>query len=187
MKVTNIVGSPRRKSDSAKIALEFCNTAEQNGAKVNTYVLNNMNFKGCQGCYGCKKGKGTCVLKDDLEAVIEEIGETDILVLSTPVYAMDVPGQVKCFLDRLTSYFEPHEKNTLPLSKLPEGKKALFVQTQGADEGMFENVYEKYQQYFSMLGFSNVQAIRATGFMDPNQKIDQNILKKAEELALSFV
>ncbi len=28
-------------------------------------------------------------------------------------------------------------------SKLPEGKKALFVQTQGADEEMFKEIYEK--------------------------------------------
>ncbi len=187
MKITNIVGSPRRKSNSAKIASKFCDTAAQNGASVNTYILNKMNFKGCQACYGCKKGKGTCVLKDDLKAVLNEIGNTDVLVVSSPVYVMDVPGQVKCFLDRLTSYFNPHQKNTYPSSKLSEGKKALFVQTQGADEDMFKDVYERYQQYFSVLGFSKVNTIRATGFMDPDQEIGPETLNEAEKLALNLV
>lgn len=100
---------------------------------------------------------------------------------------MDVAGQVKCFLDRLTSFFNSHEKGSWPTSKLSKGKKALFVQTQGADEEVFNEIHEKYQQYFNMLGLSETHTIKAAGFADPAQGVSPDTLNEAEKLALSLV
>ncbi|MCP3926471.1 MAG: flavodoxin family protein [Desulfobacterales bacterium] len=165
MKITNIIGSPRKNSKSCEIAAAFCNTAEKNGAVINSYKLNEMNFSGCQGCYGCKRDKNYCVIKDDLQEVIEKISETDALVISTPIYIWDVPGQVKCFIDRLYSFKDSDWK-----TKLSDGKKVIFVQTQGREEGMFKNVSEKYEQIMKTLGFSEVHIIRACNFVNPNKE-----------------
>ena len=187
MKITNIIGSPRRNSNSAKISSVFCETAEKNGAKVNTYVLNTMDYKGCQGCYACKMTKDICILKDDLESVLKEIQDTDVLVVSAPVYIMDVPGQVKLFIDRMWSFIKPDFLTNPNPGRLSQGKTFLFIQTQRADETMFNEINVKYQQYFKMLGFSKAQTIRAAGFDDPNQEVSQDILKEAKRLALSLV
>ncbi len=186
MKITNIVGSPRRNSNSKKIASKFLETAEQNGAIVSTHMLNDLNIKGCQGCYGCKMGHETCIIKDDLDAVLQEIADTDTLVISTPIYAMDVPGQVKSFIDRLYSFLKPDFMNESHPSRLSEGKKAIFIQTQGAGEEMFKEVPIKYQQILSLFGFSEVKIIRAVDLNDPKKEVESNILNEAKKLALSL-
>jgi multimeric flavodoxin WrbA len=47
--ITCILGSPRKNSNSAKIAELFCNKAKKLGAEVKIYNLNKLNYKGCQG------------------------------------------------------------------------------------------------------------------------------------------
>jgi multimeric flavodoxin WrbA len=85
MKITCLLGSPREKGNSAVLAKKFCQTAEDLGASVRTFTLNTLNFRGCQGCMACKTKADKCVIKDDLEAVLEAARESDVLVLSSPV------------------------------------------------------------------------------------------------------
>ncbi|MCP4163648.1 MAG: hypothetical protein GY760_26615 [Deltaproteobacteria bacterium] len=65
MKVANIVGSPRIKSNGAKIFSNFCDTIDQNERNYSTHIMNKVDYK---GCYACKKERDVFVLKDDLKA-----------------------------------------------------------------------------------------------------------------------
>ena len=94
MKVVTILGSPRIKGNSATIASHFNQTAAELGAQTKTFALNEMTFRGCQAWMACKEKVDRCVLKDDLEQVLDEIRDTDILVLATPVYFMDITSQL---------------------------------------------------------------------------------------------
>ena len=86
MKILCLLGSPREKGNSATIANRFCTTAERLGAEVRTFVLNKLQFRGCQGCMACKTKLDRCVLEDDLAEVLDSIRDADVLVLATPVY-----------------------------------------------------------------------------------------------------
>ena len=187
MQITHIVGSPRKNSYSRQIATRFCKTAEKKGAEVNTYNLNTMDYKACQACFSCKTGSKMCVINDELKSVLEEIDQTDTLVVSSPIFCMDVPGPVKTFFDRLSSYLDAHDKDALPKSQLSKGKKAVFVLAQGAGESLFREVYEKYQFYFNLLGFSETHVVRAVGLSGSEQGLDPELLNRAENLALNMV
>jgi multimeric flavodoxin WrbA len=97
MKVVSLLGSPRERANSSMIAEHFCTTAQKLGAEVRTFALNDLNFRGCQGCMACKTKLDRCALEDDLTEVLEAVRETDVLVLATPIYYWDVTSQLNLF------------------------------------------------------------------------------------------
>lgn len=103
MKVVCLLGSPKPKGNSAFLAERFCSAAEARGAGVETFSLNQLNYRGCQACMACKTKHDRCVLKDDLEPVLDAVRQTDALVLATPVYYGEVTSQMKGFIDRTFS------------------------------------------------------------------------------------
>lgn len=99
-KIISVIGSPRVDGNSATIGKRFCDTGEKLGAEVRTFVLNKLRYQGCQGCMLCKTKLERFALEDDLTEVLDAIRNTDVLVLSSPVYFWDVSGQLKTFMDR---------------------------------------------------------------------------------------
>jgi multimeric flavodoxin WrbA len=186
MKISCLIGSPRKNSNSAAIAARFTETAASMGAKVDAVVLNQLNYRGCQGCMGCKTTSDKCVLKDDLAGVLESLKEADIIVMALPVYCSDVPGQFKCFLDRTYSYMKPDYLSNSNPSRVPPGKKLVFILTQGAPvEDLFADIPQRYLGFLKRsMGFGETYLIRGVGVGGGGTVgVPDQYLKKAEELA----
>ena len=77
MKVTCVLGSPRVKGNSAFLTEVIAEIAREKGAEVETFVLNKLNFKGCQACMSCKGKSEKCVVKDDMGQVLDSVLESD--------------------------------------------------------------------------------------------------------------
>jgi len=191
MKVTVINGSGRKKGNSHAIANALCDNLSQD-AEVKTYELSGMKYSGCIGCMSCKGKTERCIIKDDLTLVYEEMHESDVVVLSSPVYFGDVNGQAKLFIDRLYHLFTPdfheafdHEEGEgepKRYSRLKEGVKLVFVTSQGAvQEDMYADIEQRYSVFFKYLGFSEVHSIRGLG--DPVAFPDANRMKEALQQA----
>ncbi len=189
MKISCLLGSPRKKSNSAAIANRFTETAAGMGAKIETIVLNDLTYRGCQGCMSCKTTHDKCVLKDDLADVLDSLKEADIVVMAMPVYCSDVPGQFKCFLDRTFSYLKPlHLSETNP-TRVPLGKKLVFIITQGApSEELFADIPERYQAFLKRsMGFGETYLLRACDVGGGGTVgVPDKFLKEAENLARSI-
>jgi multimeric flavodoxin WrbA len=182
MKVTAILGSPNKKGTTSTIAGTFLAEAEKRGAKTNTYFLNEMNFKGCQGCHACKSVQDHCVLKDDLIDALEDMKTSDMMVFATPVYYGDVTGQFKCFIDRTWSLVKPdYETNPEP-SYIPKGKRALFITSQQAGEELHKDVVNKYLGFLTMYGFKT-DSIRACGIGAQNPNAVDEYIVEAKKIA----
>jgi multimeric flavodoxin WrbA len=52
MKVLAILGSPRAKSNSSALARQIMERAGELGAETQEFVLNKLQYKGCQACVG---------------------------------------------------------------------------------------------------------------------------------------
>lgn len=185
MKVINILGSPRKKGTSARIAKSFTDAAEKSGAQVDSFYLNGMKFRGCQGCEQCHRKLDHCILKDDLTAVLEGMRTADIALFSSPVYLGDVSGQFKQFFDRTWSQVAVDFEKEIPYtSRLDKGKTAIFILCQGdVDEKKHIDVVERYTEVFDWLGY-DLKVIRTTGLMSPTPDSDVSFSQeKAIELA----
>ena len=181
MKIICLVASPRPEGNSATIAKQFCDTAKKNGAQVQTYYLNKMNYKGCQGCMACKTKLEKCVLKDDLTEVLDGIHDTDVVVLATPIYWYEISSQLKAFIDRTYSYLVSDYSTNPKPSRLPAGKKMVFIQVQGhPSEEAYADVFPRYGGFFKVFGFKETHLIRSCGV---GQTSDPASQEKALELA----
>ena len=189
MKVVTLLGSPRAKGNSATLAKIFNETAEGLGANVQTFMLNKLDFKGCQACEACKTKSDQCVIKDDLAVVLESVKNTDVLVVATPIYMADVSAQLKTFVDRCYSYVEPFE--TMPkTSRLETGKKLVLITAQNLGEDMFAEVCTKYRMIFALLGFHEAHLIRGCDLRETDAlktKNREDLISLAKETAQKLI
>jgi len=165
--VRNIVcllGSPRPTGNSAVMAQALCDAATQDGAAVQTFALNKLTYRGCQGCLACKKGEQACVLEDGLTPVLEAVRACDVLVLATPVYFGEVTAQLKGFIDRTFSYLQAGYAH-LPRgerSRLSPGKTLVFVIAQGhPKKELFTDIFPRYEYLLNWQGFTHSHLLRA--------------------------
>ena len=191
MKIISLFGSPRPDGNSTAIASRFIETAASLGATTDIFELNRLVYRGCQGCCICKTKLDKCALKDDLTDVLEALKEADAIMLATPVYCGDLPGQVKCFIDRTFSYLVPDYINNPRPSRVPPGKKLVFIITQGApDEGMFADIPKKYEAFLRrVLALDQVHVVRACGVGSGAiaRGVSEKFLQQAEETARAIV
>ena len=170
MKTVCLLGSPRLNGNSAALAERFCDTVKGLGAEVETFALNKLTYRGCQGCMMCKTKLEKCALEDDLETVLDSIRDADILVMATPTYYGEVSSQMKGFIDRTFSYLKPdYLTHSIP-SRLQGGKKLVFIQTQAVpDETQFADVFPRYEYFFKWYGFDDIRSVRACGVTEPGE------------------
>lgn len=189
MKVVALFGSPRANGNTATLTKAFNKTAEELGADVQTFLLNQLNTKGCQACDACKTKTDHCVVKDDLANVLESVKNADVLVAATPIYFADVSAQFKIFVDRCYSYLEPFE--TMPeASRLKAGKKFVLITAQNRGEDMFADVCTKYRMIFEFLGFQETHLIRGCDLMEADAlktKNRQDLIDLSEETAKMMI
>jgi len=187
MKIVSLIGSPRPDGNSTQIAKRFIETAKILGAEIRTFPLNRMTYRGCQGCCACKTGHDACVLGDDLTEALAAIKEADVLMVSSPIYYGDIPGQVKSFIDRTFSYMVPDYIANPKCSRLASGKKLVLIFTQGApDEKMFAEVPKRYGDILNrVLASGEVRLIRACGVGAGGvpKDVPEKALRQAEEIA----
>lgn len=183
MNIVALLGSPRRGGNSDTIAEIVLDQARSMGGKVKTFALNDLDFKGCQGCESCKNGREDCALKDDLTEVLADVAEADALVLASPVYYRDVTAQMKMFIDRTYSYLKPDFTLRPDPVRLRPGKKLVFIWAQGSsDEGQLDPVLPRYDYVFSVYGYNQRETIIGCELMGKKDAlIREDILNRARE------
>jgi len=109
MKILVLNGSPKRdKSDTLRITRAFLD-GMQEAAEQEIHILHviDKHIEPCTGCFACMHNGGDCVHHDDMQAILEEILASDLLIWSFPLYCYGMPAPLKALLDR-----------TLPLSSM---------------------------------------------------------------------
>jgi len=109
MKVIAVNGSPRKEWNTATLLRRALDGAASKGAEAKLVHLYDMDYKGCYSCFACKlkggQSYGKCGANDGLKPLLDEIAESDALILGSPVYFGAVTGQMRSFLERLTFPF----------------------------------------------------------------------------------
>jgi len=100
-KVLVLLGSPRKKGNSAILAAQISKGAKSGKAKVETIYLQGKNISACKGCMSCqKKNSKGCSIKDDMREIYQKLIEADAWVIASPVYWFTMSAQTKIFMDR---------------------------------------------------------------------------------------
>jgi multimeric flavodoxin WrbA len=129
MKVVTILGSPRKKGNTAKVLDVFEADMKKRGHKVSRVNLADKKINGCNGCFVCNKTIDApgCPQKDDAQKVLDQMMAADALVYATPLYCWCFSAQMKTLLDRhvslVTGYGTPKHNSLI------EGKKVALLVT----------------------------------------------------------
>lgn len=109
MKILVLNGSPKKeKSDTMNITKAFLDgMSEKEKNEIHIINVIDKRIEYCTGCFSCMRNGGECIHSDDMRGILEEILDSDLLVLSYPLYCYGMPAPLKAFLDR-----------TLPLSSM---------------------------------------------------------------------
>ena len=109
MKILVLNGSPKRdKSDVMHMTRAFLQGMQDAGEQeITTVHVIDKHIEYCTGCFACMRNGGTCIHDDDMRGILEAILESDLLLLSFPLYCYGMPAPLKALIDR-----------TLPLSSM---------------------------------------------------------------------
>lgn len=107
MEIIIINGSPRVDGNTVRMCQAFAGGVKSSGKNISFEIVNlyELDFKGCKSCFACKRkgaeSYGKCVLKDAVSPVLEKVKNAGAVVFASPVYLMDITGEMKSFLERL--------------------------------------------------------------------------------------
>jgi multimeric flavodoxin WrbA len=137
MKIYAINGSPRKKWNTAMMLERFAEGVKSVDptAEVKTINVYDYNFTGCRSCFGCKlkaTPQGQCVIKDDIHDILADVRQSDGVVFGSPVYFLDLSGQLRCFLERLL--YPGATEKPIP---------SAFIYTMNATEEMMEQIFRR--------------------------------------------
>ena len=101
-KILIVLGSPRKKGNSATLAAKVAEGAIADGAEVESVYLNGLNIKPCQGCEKCQQESFIgCAIEDEMNQLYSKLQEADSVVVASPIYWFNISAQTKTFIDRL--------------------------------------------------------------------------------------
>jgi multimeric flavodoxin WrbA len=107
-KILGIVGSPRRLGNCEIMVKEISrHIAEPHEMKL--LRLSDFDLRPCRGCYRCLFDEGGCPQEDDFYSVLNEIIDTDAVILAAPTYFLGPNGCLKLFIDRGLSFYAQTE------------------------------------------------------------------------------
>ncbi len=107
--VLALVGSPRKRGNTDIMADELLAGARECGAETSKIYLDDYHVRPIAEVSDNSRLRNDTRSSDDFPALLERFLSADVIVWSTPVYWHGVSAQMKCFLDRMSSYFNRPE------------------------------------------------------------------------------
>ena len=183
-KVIIVLGSPRKKGNSATLAKKIAQAAKAAGADVETFYLHGMKIRPCTACDACKKDiKTDCVIDDDMRPLYPKLRAADALVIASPIYWFTVSAQTKLFMDRCYALGDSRDYALA-------GKRIGIVLTY-ADPDPFVsgagNALRMFQDACRYTGMELVGSVYGTAWKAGEIKANKALLKQARELGKALV
>ena len=195
-KVTIILGSPSKGSNTHILVNEAQRGLKDAGADSEIFFLNDLNIKGCQSCLFCKmKDTTECATKDDMQLIYKAMEASDGIVVATPIYFHDVTAQTKMWLDRMFPYLGSREGvkegvKTVLTGRMPGNKRAKFIFTQNQpDPRLFIDHIETFMEMVGVVGFDvkgHIVAANLARGMKPMVTENKDYMNAAYDLGKNF-
>ena len=190
MKILGIIGSSRKKGNTATLVRMALDGAQKLGAETEIVYLSDYDFKGCTGCEGCRD-RTTCIVKDDMQLLYPKLFEADALVLGSPTYYYNVSAMVKAFIERCycLNFFDSEDRSLWTSVNEVLGIKyavvvAVCEQHKAEDMGVTAEVMQRSLEAFGYRVIETVKTLRAfkAGDVESDQRSMLEARKAGEKL-----
>ena len=178
-KILVLLGSPRKKGNSALLTHRIAKGAEDAGAVVETVYLQGLTIAPCRACNGCRKNDaGDCVVDDDMQPLYDKIRAADALVYASPVYWFTVSAQLKQFMDRIYAF------GAKDYSELA-GKKGAVAMSFGDSDAFNSgcvNALRTFQDAFRYVGMEMVGMVYGSASERGEIEANTDLMDRATRL-----
>ena len=179
MKIVAINGGNRTNGNTGKLFDSAIEGIRSIGAKVERIDLYKLDFKGCKGCFGCKrtgsKSLFNCAVRDELTPVLKAVKEADGFIVASPIYFMDITGETRSFLERLLFPLLPYDMRVTDGTYFPHEVKCGFIYTMGQPKGVLEERLKVMENFCAQVFRTQVKSLHFNGsypFLDAPTKYE---------------
>lgn len=184
-KVMVLLGSPRRKGNSAILADQIAKGAKAAKAKVETVFLQGKKIAPCKACMSCKKANSKgCAIMDDMQELYPKLIEAEAWVIASPVYWFTMSAQMKIFLDRtygLTAY----KKGSFI------GKRIAIAMSYGGEDPFDSGCVNAFRTFQDAFAYKEAKIVgmvygsaEEAGEIRSNEKVMQEAFELGKKLIL---
>ena len=143
MNVLAIVGSPRKGKATDTLVDRAIEGARSRSPDCSVKKINLIDYdiRHCRNCLACRDAVteepvSPCVIRDDMDALVEELLRSDSLIFGTPVHMGFATAIMMAFLERICWVFARPAKRYLhvtgcPLPRSDKGRKAVIIVAAG--------------------------------------------------------
>jgi multimeric flavodoxin WrbA len=183
-KVLILLGSPRKKGNSAVLAARIAGGARRAGAKVETVFLHGLKIAPCNSCYACQKEKSKgCAIKDAMQDLYPKLLAADAWVIASPVYWFTMSAQTKLFMDRCFALLAYGQD-------VFAGKRIAIAMSYGDADPFGSgcvNALRTFQDAFNYTKATIVGMVYGSAFGAGEIRANEALLNKAEMLGKELV
>lgn len=155
-RVLGVVGSPRRGGNTETLVDEVLRGAAEVGAETDKAVLSELDVQPCRACGACRSS-GSCVIADDMAALLDRMRACSVWVLGTPVYWWGPTAQMKAFIDRWYGVDRA----------MFRGRGVILVVPSGGGSTYSRLTVEMLESIIPYLGMRHIRTIKAPGVSEP--------------------
>lgn len=182
MKLTSILGSPRKKGNTNRVLGWVEEELQRLDHGVERVNVVDHRINGCKGCFTCKKSADEpgCPQKDDGVNILNRLIDSDVVIYGSPNYMWGLTSQMKAVLDRhcslVTGYGTPEWRSLL------DGKAvALVVTCEDAIEGNCDLIMLGFERFARYLKCRHLGTL-----VIPHASTPEALGEKARESACDF-
>ncbi len=176
MKILIIHGSPRRGNTWSvlnKVKEKISNKLE---VEYDLIELSKFKLESCKGCFNCiLKGEEKCPHYKDMLYITDKIKECNGIIITSPVYSLQISGVLKNFLDHMSYNFHRPRYFT---------KRALIITTTaGVAEKKISDYISKVLRFW---GINKINSISIKYREDYLKKYENKINKEVNSFIISL-
>ncbi|NNG02366.1 MAG: flavodoxin family protein [Desulfobacteraceae bacterium] len=148
MKILSILGSPRKKGNTAAVLGWVDEALTEAGHQVEQIFLGSKNINGCLDCGKCKENMEHpgCVQKDDAPAIFDRMMAADAVIFASPLYYWGFSSQMKTLIDRCYCLYRGSCGALDHMSFIDGKRQALIVTAADAFENNAELTITAFQR-----------------------------------------
>ncbi len=185
MKVAVVYGNARHGSTWNTVQLYLQELNQYGTNEITEFYLPKDMPHFCVGCFTCfLKGENSCPHAESVQPIAKALQESDIIVLASPVYGLDVTGSMKALIDHLCYMWISHR----PAPEMFQKVGVVFATTAGAGTSHTAKTMRNSLQFWGIKRVYTVKkAVSALKWEEVSEKNKTKLRKKTARIAQSSV
>jgi multimeric flavodoxin WrbA len=187
MKVATLMGSPRKKGNTARVLELFETLLTKNGHEIDRINIVDYEVKGCLGCQACQDVKHElgCKQEDDAVTIFKRVSQADAVVYASPLYTYSFPAQMKALVDRQNCLVKG--SGTPEATAVLKGKRTALLVTCGGpiedNADLIQEAFQRESQYQQM----NVVGTYVVPHCTTPDELGNKAVEAAKQMAADLV